>query len=215
MSNVSSVLNSASTLTTMDIYGKLIRPQASERELVRFGRWSGVVILIASMIIAYYFSLQRESLYEQLQRIFFFIAPPFAVIFLVGLLWRRATATAAVWTIGLGFAFTSFLVFYAFPHVEWLRPYKTYQHPAFVSWLFCMIVMIVVSLMTPEPPAEKVDGVIWDRHYAKLPLELSQRYRGWRDYRIWWAGFVGSILTIYGFFVWWRFEHPASATSVW
>ena len=112
-------------------------------------------------------------------------------------------------------AFTSFLVFYAFPHVEWLRPYKTYQHPAFVSWLFCMIVMIVVSLMTPEPPAEKVDGVIWDRHYAKLPLELSQRYRGWRDYRIWWAGFVGSILTIYGFFVWWRFEHPASATSVW
>jgi SSS family solute:Na+ symporter len=215
MSNVSSVLNSASTIATMDIYGKVIHPRATEQQLVKFGRISGVVILITSMLIGYYYSLQKESLYEQLQRIFFFIAPPFAVIFLVGLLWRRATATAAVWTIGLGFAFTSFLVFYAFPHVEWLRPYKTYQHPAFVSWLFCMIVMIVVSLMTREPPAEQVDGVIWDRHYAKLPLELQQRYGGWRDYRIWWLGFVLSILGIYAFFAWWRFAHPASPTSVW
>jgi SSS family solute:Na+ symporter len=215
MSNVSSVLNSASTIATMDIYGKMIRPQATESELVKFGRISGIVILIVSMLIGYYFSQQKQSLYEQLQSIFFFIAPPFAVIFLVGLLWRRATAAAALWTIGLGFAFTSFLVFYAFRHIPWLVPYKTYQHPAFVSWLFCMIVMIVASLMTREPPPEKVDGVIWDRHYAKLPLELQMKYSGWRDYRIWWAGFVGSILTIYGFFLWWRFEHPASATSVW
>jgi SSS family solute:Na+ symporter len=215
MSNVSSVLNSASTIATMDIYGKMIRPQATESELVKFGRISGIVILIVSMLIGYYFSLQKQSLYEQLQSIFFFIAPPFAVIFLVGLLWRRATATAALWTIGLGFAFTSFLVFYAFRHIPWLVPYKTYPAPAFVSWLFCMIVMIVVSLMTKEPPADKVDGVIWDRHYAKLPLELQMKYSGWRDYRIWWAGFVGSILAIYGFFLWWRFEHPASPTSVW
>ncbi len=215
MSNVSSVLNSASTIATMDLYGKLVRPQATESELVRFGRRSGVAILIASMAVAYYYSRQHLSLYEQLQSIFFFIAPPFAVIFLVGLLWRRATATAAVWTIGLGFAFTSFLVFYLFREIEWLRPYKTYQHPAFVSWLFCMIVMIVVSLMTKEPPPEKVDGVIWDRQYAKLPLELRQRYGGWRDYRIWWLGFVLSILGIYAFFAWWRFEHPASPTSIW
>ena len=38
----------------------------------------------------------------------------------------------------------------------------------------------------------------------------SRRYRGWRDYRIWWAGFVLIILAIYGFFLWWRFQHPAS-----
>src|SRR5688572_16975171 len=216
MSNVSSVLNSASTLATMDIYGKLIRPQASERELVKFGRWSGVVILILSMMIAYYFSLQVDkSLYEQLQSIFFFIAPPFAVIFLVGLLWWRATAKAAVWTIVLGFAFMAFLVFHAFRHIEWLQPYKTYQHPALLSWFFCMGVMIVASLLTKPPPPEKIDGVIWNRNYAKLPLELSRRYSGIRDYRIWWAGFVLSILAIYGFFIWWRFRYPATATSVW
>src|SRR5688572_10332170 len=161
MSNVSSVLNSASTLATMDLYGKLVRPEASEKELVRFGRISGVAILVVSMLIGYYYSLQGESLYVQLQRVFFFLAPPFAVIFTVGLLWRRATATAALWTIGLGFAFTAFLVFYAFPYVDWLRPYRTYQHPALVAWVFCMLVMIVVSLLTRPPPAESVDGIIW------------------------------------------------------
>src|SRR5688572_26629158 len=142
MSNVSSVLNSASTVATMDLYGKLFRPQADERELVRFGRWSGLVILIVSMLMAFYFSAHRElSLYEQLQSIFFFIAPPFAVIFMLGLLWRRANATAAVWTIILGFAFTAFLVFYAFKYIEVLKPYKTYQHPALLAWVFCMATM--------------------------------------------------------------------------
>src|SRR5437868_14996652 len=215
MSNVSSVLNSASTLATMDLYGKLIRPQASEKELVRFGRLSGAAILLVSMLIGYYYSLQGESLYVQLQRVFFFLAPPFAVIFTVGLLWRRATAAAALWTIGLGFAFTAFLVFYAFPHIDWLRPYGTYQHPAFVAWVFCMFVMIVVSLLTKPPPPENVEGIIWTPQYARLPAELRERYSGLKDFRIWWLGFVLSILAIYGFFLWWRFQHPASETSVW
>jgi len=215
MSNVSSVLNSASTIMTMDLYGKVVRPQASERELVKFGRWSGVVILFVSMLVAYYYSKQGESLYVQLQRVFFFIAPPFAVVFLVGLLWKRANAQAAMWTIGLGFAFTALLVFWAFPTIEWLRPYKTYQHPAAIAWVFCMIVMIVVSLLTEPPPPEKTDGIIWSPKYAELPLALKQRYSGIADYRIWWAIFVLAIWSIYGFFIWWRFRHPASATSVW
>jgi SSS family solute:Na+ symporter len=216
MSNVSSVLNSASTLATMDLYGKLIRPQASEKELVRCGRISGAAILMVSMLIGYYFSLQtKTTLYEQLQSIFFFLAPPFAVIFTVGLLWRRATAAAALWTIGLGFAFTAFLVFYAFRYIEWLRPYRTYQQPALLAWFFCMLVMIVASLLTKPPPAEKTDGIIWSPQYARLPADLRARYSGLKDFRIWWAGFVLSILAIYGFFVWWRFAYPASPESVW
>jgi solute:Na+ symporter, SSS family len=214
MSNVSSVLNSASTLATMDLYGKLIRPQASEKELVRFGRISGAAILLVSMLIAYYFSLQtKATLYEQLQSIFFFLAPPFAVIFTLGLLWRRATATAALWTIGLGFAFTAFLVFYAFKHIPELRPYRTYQHPALLAWLFCMAVMVVASLLTKPPPSEKTDGIIWTPQYARLPADLRERYSGLKDFRIWWLGFVLAILAIYGFFLWWRFQYPLPAPS--
>src|SRR5207248_333894 len=79
----------------------------------------------------------------------------------LGLLWRRATATAAITTVALGFPFSAFLTLYAFPHLEFLRPYNTYQHPAFVSWVFCMAVMVVTSLLTAPPPPEKTEGIIW------------------------------------------------------
>jgi solute:Na+ symporter, SSS family len=205
MSNVSSVLNSASTIATMDLYGKIVRPNATERELVTFGRISGVVILLVSVLVGLYYSTQGESLYVQLQRVFFFIAPPFAVVFTLGLLWRRANATAATWTIILGFAFTAFLVFYAFKYIDVLKPYKTYQHPALLAWVFCMLTMIVISLLTAPPPPEKTDGIIWSPRYAKLPADLWAKYRGWKDYRIWWAIFVLAILSIYASFAWFQF----------
>jgi hypothetical protein len=78
-----------------------------------------------------------------------------------------------------------------------------------------MLVVVVASLLTKPPPPEKVEGIIWSLQYARLPAELRERYSGFKDFRIWWLGFVLIILAIYGFFLWWRFQHPASATSVW
>src|SRR4051812_19176446 len=146
MSNLSSVLNSASTLVTIDFYKKYFRPEATETQQVRFGQVSGTLILVLGILIALYYSTQNELLFVQIQRVFFFIAPPFAVIFTLGLLWRRANARAALTTVALGFPFSAFLTLYAFPNIAILKPYKTYQHPAFVAWVFCMAVMIVTSL---------------------------------------------------------------------
>src|SRR5439155_20468780 len=58
MSNLSSVLNSASTLLTMDFYRKLVRPDASERSLVWFGQVSGVATLVLGMAVALYYAMQ-------------------------------------------------------------------------------------------------------------------------------------------------------------
>jgi SSS family solute:Na+ symporter len=206
MSNLSSVLNSASTLVTIDFYKKFVRPNATERQQVRFGQLSGAMVLLLGMAIALYYSTQKDPLFVQVQRVFFFIAPPFAVVFTLGLLWRRANATAAVATIALGFPFSAFLTLYAFPHLEFLKPYNTYQHPAFVSWVFCMIVMIVISLLNAPPPREKTEGIIWSARYAALPPEQRARYAGWRDWRLWWLLFVGTVLAIYGFFLWFEFS---------
>jgi SSS family solute:Na+ symporter len=142
------------------------------------------------------------------QNIFFYIAPPFAVIFTLGLLWRRANATAAVSTIAAGFVFTWLLDTVLFPKIALLSPYNTYLHRALLAWIFCMAVMIVVSLLTARPPPEKIEGIIWTRRYAALPAEEQQRYRGWKDFRIWWLLFVGMVLCIYGFFLWRRIQHP-------
>jgi hypothetical protein len=87
--------------------------------------------------------------------------------------------------------------------IRWLTPYKqAYQHSALLSWTFCMIVMIVTSLLTPPPPKEQVDRIIWNRSFMNLPPDERKRYGGWKDFRLWWLIFVGSVLCIYGFFLW-------------
>jgi SSS family solute:Na+ symporter len=73
-----------------------------------------------------------------------------------------------------------------------------------------MIVMIATSLATKPPPKEKVEGMIWDKSFMSLPAAERERHRGWQDWRIWWAIFVGIVLCIYGFFIWHRIQHPWS-----
>ncbi|HEY1379594.1 MAG TPA: sodium/solute symporter [Gemmataceae bacterium] len=215
MSNLSSVLNSASTLVTIDFYRKLVRPDASEKQQVRFGQASGAVILLVGMAIALYYTTRKETLFILVQQVFFFIAPPFAVVFTLGLLWRRATAPAAMATVVLGFAVTAFLTFYLFPAVEALRPYNNRYYRALAAWVFCMGVMIVTSLLTDPPPREKTDGIIWSARYAALPEDQRKKYSGWEDWRLWWLLFVGTVLVIYGFFVWFRFQHPVDMLDGW
>ncbi len=213
MSNLSSVLNSASTLVTIDFYKKLFRPDATEQQQVRFGQLTGGLILLLGIAIALYYSTQKDPLFVQVQRVFFFIAPPFAVIFTLGLLWRRANAPAALTTVALGFPFSAFLTLYAFPQLEFLRPYNTYQHPALVSWVFCMAVMIITSLLTKPPPKEKTEGIIWSAQYAALPADQQARYSGLKDWRLWWLLFVGTVLALYAFFLWFRLQYPVAMLS--
>jgi len=210
MSMLSTVLNSASTLVTLDLYKKLLNPTVSEAGQVRFGRWSGAVLLLASIGIAFSYAASTTPLFVKVQNVFFYIAPPFAVIFTLGILWRRATGAAALATIISGFIFTWLLETWLFPHISFLTPYDTYLHRALLAWVFCMLVMVSVSWLTPAPAREKTEGIIWTPKYAALPPEEQQRYRRLKDFRIWWLLFVLIILSIYGFFIWFRFQHPWS-----
>jgi SSS family solute:Na+ symporter len=202
------VLNSASTLVTLDLFKKLVNPAASEEQQVRVGRWSGTLILVASVWIAIEYTTTATPLFEKVQNVFFYIAPPFAVVFTLGLLWRRANGAGALATIVSGFLFTWLLEKILFPNIPLLSAYNTYNHRALGAWLFCMAVMILVSLLTSPPAPEKTAGIIWNRKYATLPEEQQRRYSGWKDWRLWWLLFVGITLAGYGFFLWFRLQHP-------
>lgn len=208
MSTVSTVLNSASTLVTIDLYKRLVNPNVSEANQVRFGRWSGTLILIASIWIAIEYTTTTTPLFEKVQNVFFYIAPPFAVVFTLGLLWKRANGAGALATIISGFIFTWLLEKVLFPQIAFLSAYNTYNHRALGAWIFCMAVMIGVSLLTTPAPLEKTAGIIWNKTYASLPEEEQRRYSGWKDWRLWWALFVAITLTIYGCFLWFRLQHP-------
>jgi len=73
-----------------------------------------------------------------------------------------------------------------------------------------MIVMVAVSLLTQPPAPEKTAGIIWSPSYAALPAAEQARHSGWQDLRLWWLIFISTVLSIYGFFLWFRFQHPDS-----
>ena len=211
MGHVATVLNSASTIVTIDLYKNLVNRNATEEQQVRIGRWSGAIILIASVWIAVGFTHSSETLFDNIQTVLFFIAPPFAVVFTLGILWRRANSIAAVTTMIVGFL-CSTILYWNFgteekPH-HLLDPYNTFNHRALATWIVSMITMFIVSAITPAPPEEKIRGIIWNKSFLQLPPDVSAKYRGLKDWRIWWALFVGIVLSIYGFFIWFRIKHP-------
>src|SRR5205823_2994838 len=89
-----------------------------------------------------------------------------------------------------------------------LGRYNTFNHRALAAWIFCMIVMFATSMVTAPPPKEKTEGIFWNKSYMSLPPEERRKYRGLKDWRIWWALFVGIVLSIYAFFLWHRILHP-------
>lgn len=206
MSTLATVLNSSATVLTLDLYLKVWKPDATESDQVRFGRWNGAVTLIAGMIIAYYFShVKGWFLFVLIQNIFAYIAPPFAVIFTLGILWRRANGKGALATILFGLPFSFFVQDFLFGHIVWLHRYDCYLHRALISWVFCMIVMISVSLATDPPPRERTEGIVWQPRYAALPAEEQAKYQGWKNYRIWYFTLVCVVLSFYGFLFWFQF----------
>lgn len=206
MSTLSAMINSTSTILTMDLYKTFWRREASEAEQVRFGRWSGAAVLAVGIVTAGYYTLMRGwFLFVIMQNVFAYIAPPFAVLFTLGILWRRANAAGAMAAVGLGFPFTLFLEFVLFPHVAWMRPYDSYLHRALISWMFCMIVMTSVSLMTAAPAPARTEGIIWRPRYALLPPAEQARYGGIKDFRIWWLLFVATCWAIYAYLFWFQF----------
>src|SRR5256885_15456299 len=113
------------------MYKKLMKREVTEEQQFRFGRWSGAIVLLASIWIAISFTNTTTTLFEKIQPVFFFIAPPFAVVFTLGVLWRRANRTAPPITIVAGFAFSGALFYFVI-----FKPFNTLNHCAVAAWSF-------------------------------------------------------------------------------
>ncbi len=156
ISTVDSGLNSLSTVFTLDIYCKCIRPQAARKEIIWVGRLVTIAAGFAGVGVALCFSyaLRYMDLFSMGQSMLGFLAPSMATVFLVGVLWPRATSTAALSTL-IGGTVLSLTVgafyLFVFPGADF------WPHFLLLSfYLFAVLVvfMIIVSLMTKKPPLE-------------------------------------------------------------
>ncbi len=98
VSSLASMLNSTSTIFTMDIYKQLINKKATERQLVKTGRIVALIALVIAMFSARPLLGGLDQAFQYIQEYTGFIYPGVVVVFGMGILWKRATNRAALWT---------------------------------------------------------------------------------------------------------------------
>ena len=165
MSSLSSVFNSCSTLFTMDIYKK-IRPNKTEKELITVGRIATGVVVISGILWIPFMKIISGELYTYLQSVQAYIAPPIAAVFLMGIFWQRINSQGALACLVIGFSvgmtrlileinkssLTGF--WYSLADLNFL-------YFAIYSFLFCVALMIFVSLLTKPQSPQEIEGLTY------------------------------------------------------
>lgn len=161
MSSLSSVFNSSSTIFVMDFYRRW-RPEASERHLVRAGQIAVGVLVIAGLA---WLPAVAEfgQLYKYLQSVQAYIAPPIAAVFLLGVLWRRATGAGALAALlsGFGLGALRFILEQQGDSANLPGPLADFAtmnflHVAIVLFIISVLVLAGVSLATAKPTARNL-----------------------------------------------------------
>jgi len=175
MGAMSSVFNSASTLVTLDFYKKL-RPQATETQLVAFGRVATGIMVVLGILWVPFIKLLSAQLYIYLQSVQAYISPPIAVCFIFGILWTRLNGTGAISSLLVGFVLGAarFVLevwdksrHFASPSLRWLVDIN-FLHYAIVMFVICAGVLFIVSLLTRAPSREKLAGLTFATVEQKL-----------------------------------------------
>jgi SSS family solute:Na+ symporter len=163
MSSLSAVFNSCSTLITMDVYRK-INPDASERRLVTVGRLVTAGIVVISILWIPMIRLLSNQIYQYLQNVQAYVGAPITAVFLTGILWKRATGKAAITTLIVGGALGAirFIIDIVSKTIQIdFGVFDVITRCAFLNYsvglfLFCVALMVIISLNTPRPLPAKV-----------------------------------------------------------
>lgn len=192
-STVQAVLNSTSTIFTMDIYKRMINKKASERNMVQTGRITMVIALIISIILARYIEFLGTGLFLYIQTLYAFFAPPFAAIFLWGILFKRINGKGATVAVIAGFIFGVLLKVYvgAFDnHIVWVA---SFANQAILNWAFCSIVCFAVSFSTTPPRPEQVTDQL-TVNWSKINIFENLGEKWYTSVTLWWSIFALIII---------------------
>ena len=189
MSSLASVFNSVSTLFTVDIYKKL-KPNTPEKKLVKTGQIATVVVVIIGIIWIPIMANISGVLYEYLQKVQSYIAPPITAVFLLGIFHKRINAQGAYITLVVGFLAAALrivleLVKGSLDPDGILFKLGDINFLTFGAWffLFCIGLIIIVSLLTKTPSDEKVKNLTFGTISEEEKQNNKTSY-GWVDIAI-------------------------------
>lgn len=182
MSSVSATFNSASTLITMDFAAKL-KPDLTSKQLVRIGQVSTLLLVVLACLWAP--QIERfSSLWEYLQLVLSFIAPPVAAAFILGLFWKRASASGAFVSLMVGAVISILFLVLDFNEVENWFTQMHFLHRTFYLFIFCGLVNYTVSHFTTPPTAEQVENYTWRPEIIREDSATLVGLPWYKNYRV-------------------------------
>lgn len=183
MASLASVYNACSTLFTMDIYQKM-KPHANGKELVKVGRIATGVVVLLGMIWIPMMGRISSSLYNYLQSVQSYLAPPIAAVFLLGVFFKRLNAKGAYSAMVAGFVIGVLkLTLELFQNNLGgiLHDFATINFLYFCIYLFLfsVVVMVVVSLFTQKPSEEQIRGLTFATTVAEDRAASRASWNKW------------------------------------
>jgi len=194
----------------VDVHEKLW-PGASQEKLVRVGRIAtGVVVLLGLIWIPVMPMISGGGLYQYLQSVQSYLAPPIAAVFLLGIFWRRINARGAVWGLTMGFILGMLKI-----TIQAIFGQGKVENPAllaaigdfnflyFAGVLFALSILVVViaSLTAPPPKEDQIEGLTFATRTAKEKQETRASWN-WVDV-VATLVVLGGVLGIYLYFSFW------------
>ena len=169
MSSLAGVFNASSTLFTMDFYSRL-RPNVSQHQLVWMGRMATAVMVLIGL---FWIPVIRggKGLYDYLQGVQAYLAPPIFVVFFLGVFNKRLNAKGCMAALITGFSLGIFRLAvdtpvklidgFTYPAGSffWVINNIFFQYYSLIILVVCVLVMIVVSYMTRAPEYERISGL--------------------------------------------------------
>ena len=180
MSSLDSMLNSASTIFTIDLYKRYLKKDASGKSLVKTGRITTAVFVVIGGLWAPIIA-SFGSVFEYIQKIWGFISPGIVASFLFGIVVKKAPPIAAIGAMILGIPVYGLCL--------WLMPGVAFLHHMAITFIILIIYMTVVTVLKPlkEP--------------KQMPQQDKIDVRTKRSTKYW--GMVVIILTIILYIIFW------------
>lgn len=189
MSSLAGVFNASSTLFTMDFYARL-HPQASQHQLVWIGRVATAVMVVIGLVWIPVIQ-GGKGLYDYLQGVQSYLAPPIFVVFFLGVFNKRLNAKGCLSALIVGFAMGLFRLaidtpaklLTDFTYTEgsffWIMNNMFFQYYSLIILIVCIIVMVAVSYATDKPKYEKIDGLTYSTTSQKDRDESRSSWTKW------------------------------------
>jgi SSS family solute:Na+ symporter len=179
MVSIASMLNSASTLITMDVI-KQFKLSLSDSQVVRIGRVSTAALLVVAVAWAPQLQL-FPSLWQYLQAVLAYAVPPVVALFLVGMFWRGANADGAAATMRLG-SLLGFALFMINVVLRWTHFHFLYAAP--ILTVLDAAILVGVSLRNPAPAEASTRVSMWKLDFSRAEQLRLKRLPLWQDYRV-------------------------------